>query len=121
MEIKTDKRLNKLKKVLNNFNIYAAMVYGSYIKNKEYNDIDIAVFTEKNDVIEIIKEAPGVFDIKKFNELPLYIAHRVLEEGELFYLKDKDKFYDDIFSFIREWEDFKPHYKEYLNGVKQNG
>lgn len=121
MEIKTRKKLDELKNILEDSNTYAAMVFGSYVKNSDYNDIDVAVFTEKKDLIDIIKEAPGIFDIKKFNELPLYIAHRALEEGEVFYLKDKDKFYDDVFSFIKEWEDFKPRYKEYLEGVKQNG
>ncbi|PTD94081.1 hypothetical protein C9439_04365 [archaeon SCG-AAA382B04] len=39
MEIKTRKKLDELKNILEDPNTYAAMVFGSYVKNSDYNDI----------------------------------------------------------------------------------
>jgi hypothetical protein len=43
----------------------------------------------------------------------MYIKKKVLEEGELFYCKDKSAFYGKTIKFVRRFEDFKPRYKEY--------
>lgn len=110
----------KLEEQLQESDCYAAMVFGSYARDEEFNDIDIAVFTE-NGVEDIIREVPGIFDVQRFSELPMYVRKRVLEDGELIYCSDEDRFYDEVIRFVKKYEDFEPLYREYLEGVKMRG
>jgi hypothetical protein len=52
-----------------------------------------------------------------FQNLPIFIRIRVLKEGKTIFCKDEDMLYDIAFNTIKEFEDFKKHYKEYLDGV----
>ena len=110
-------KIKELEKLIEESGAYAASVFGSYARGEEYNDIDIAVFTEGN-IDEIVREATGIFDIPWFSDLPLYIKQRVLEEGEVLFVADREKYYDDVFRTIKEYEDFRPRHNEYLEGVK---
>lgn len=112
--------LDELETVLKESDAYAAVVFGSYARGENYNDIDVAVFTEE-DVEGIVREVSSKFDIQAFNDLPMYVRKRVLEEGELVYCTDKDRFYDEVVRTIKEYEDFKPIHDEYLERVKQRG
>ncbi|MFB6209461.1 MAG: nucleotidyltransferase domain-containing protein [Candidatus Nanohaloarchaea archaeon] len=113
-------KFEKLEEILKESGAYAAMFYGSYARGEDFNDIDIAVFSDSG-VEEIVREAPGVFDIQRFSDLPMYVRKRVLEEGELFYCMDEERFYDVTIDFVRRYEDFEPLYREYLEGVKAHG
>ncbi len=117
-----DKRdtLSVLENLLPDTSVYAAMVYGSYARDEEFNDIDVALFTD-DDITSIVREAPAILDLQRFNDLPMYIRHRVLEEGELIYCSDKNRFYDTIIAFVKAYEDFKPLHDAHLTGVKQRG
>lgn len=100
--------------------VYAAIVYGSFARGEAYNDVDLAVFTD-TDLLEIAGELPDIFDVHAFHDLPLYVRHRVLKEGDLLFCTDEDRFYDEVIAFTREYEYFEPRYREYLDGVKQRG
>jgi hypothetical protein len=52
-----------------------------------------------------------------FQNLPIFIRIRVLKEGKMIFCKDEDMLYDIAFNTIKEFEDFKRHYKEYSDGV----
>ena len=110
----------KLGKIFENSDCYAAIVFGSYARGENYRDIDVAVFTD-SDIRDIVREAPAIFDIQRFSDMPMYVRHRVLDEGELFYCRDQDRFYDEVFRFVKEYEDFRPRYEDYLEGVKSRG
>lgn len=110
----------KLERQLQESECYAAMLFGSYARDEEFNDIDIAVFTD-SDIYRISGETPSVFDVSRFQDLPMYIRKQVLEEGEVIYLEDEEKFYDQVIRFVRNYERFKPIYKDYLEGVKARG
>lgn len=106
--------------------ILAVSVFGSYARGEHYRDIDICIFLKGGELgrlgmakkrLKYLSEASGNFDIQVFQQLPLYIKHRVLKEGKILFCRDQNKLYDIAHAFIREWEDFKPIYEKYLEGV----
>lgn len=113
-------RLERLEEVLGRSEAYAAMVFGSFARQEDYSDIDIAVFVDGT-TEEIVRELPAVFDIQRFDDLPLYIRKRVLEEGSLVYCDDKDRFYDNVIKTVKAYEDFRPIHEEYLEKVRSRG
>jgi hypothetical protein len=56
-------------------------------------------------------------DIQIFQQLPLYVKMRVLRDGKTIFCKNEDSLYDLSFSTIRQFENFKPRYLSYLEGV----
>ncbi len=103
--------------------ILAVVVYGSYVKNAEYNDIDVslALFRSRVGKInslqkEIEYSEPGL-DVHIFQDLPLYIQVRVLEEGKIYCVKDEDEYFDLVMYTLREWEYFKPRFELILEGA----
>lgn len=56
-------------------------------------------------------------DIHVFQQLPLYIRHRVLKDGRVLFSRDEDLLYTLAFQTARAFELFKPIYREYLNEV----
>lgn len=118
-----DGKIQELKDRLSETEVYAAFVYGSYARGESFNDIDVAVFTEEGieTVMDLSGSLPEVFDIHDFHELPMHVRHRVLEEGELIYCSDENRLYDETIRFVKEFEQFKPLYQEYLEGVRNRG
>ena len=66
--------------------------------------------------LEYLSKFPAL-DIQIFQQLPIYIRARILREGKVIYCKDEDLLYDIAILTIKEFEDFKHVYKEYLEGV----
>ncbi len=105
-------------------NILAVVAFGSFARGEKYRDVDVCiVLKEKAENaemsklrLEYLKNFPET-DIQIFQQLPLYIRIRVLKEGKIIFCRDKDTLYDAAFAAIREFEDFKPLYKSYLEGV----
>jgi predicted nucleotidyltransferase len=59
--------------------------------------------------------------ISIFQQLPLYIRKRVLQEGEILFCRDDDALYELAFQTLRELADFEPTYLEYLKAVAHAG
>lgn len=57
------------------------------------------------------------FDISIFQQLPLYIRHRVIKEGKVLFCRNEDRLYDLAVKTVKEFEDYKHHYIEYLESV----
>lgn len=112
--------LAEVEAVLQAGGAYAAIVYGSYARGEDYNDVDVAVFTDGG-LDGAIRELPTQVDLHRFQDLPMYVRHRVLAEGERLFCTDEDRFYDTVLSFVRAYEDYRPLYEEYLEGVKAGG
>lgn len=115
-----DKAIQKLKDELKQSEAYAAIIFGSYVRDEDFDDIDVAIFTDES-VDRIVREVSAVFDIQRFSDLPMYVKHRALKEGELIYCSNEDRFYDETIRFAREYEYFRPRYEDYLEGVKSRG
>ena len=133
-ERKLEKILNKAQK---DEDILAVLVYGSRVKEKQKvtpdSDLDIClVLSEKNK--EVLKKDPTFIsrkrleylsainpekiDIQLFQQLPIYVKKRILEEGELKFRRDREKLYELAYRTIKEYEDFAPRLREYLKGIK---
>lgn len=60
-------------------------------------------------------------DVRVFQQLPLYIRHRVLKEGRVLFARDEDRLYRLALRTAREYERFKPIYRHYLERVAGAG
>ncbi|RLI90080.1 MAG: nucleotidyltransferase domain-containing protein [Candidatus Altiarchaeales archaeon] len=104
--------------------ILAIILFGSFLKNNFHRDVDICLVLKRKPIqlrmskkrLEYLTNFPG-FDIQIFQQLPLYIRIRVLREGKVIYCSNESLLYDIAFQVIKEFEDFKPFYREYLRGV----
>lgn len=56
-------------------------------------------------------------DIQVFQQLPIYIKARIIKEGKNLFCKDIDALYEVVFKTIREFEDFRHIYDDYLKEV----
>jgi len=103
--------------------ILAVIVFGSYAREETYQDIDVCLVLWQSRVPavnrlqkEIAYSEHGI-DIHLFQDLPLYIRIKVLEEGIGRLVKDDDAYYDLVQITLRQWEDFRPHFEAYLEEV----
>jgi len=59
----------------------------------------------------------GDLDVQVFQQLPLYVRQRVLADGRVLHVKDLDRLYEVAFRTVREFEDFRHEYVEYLRAI----
>jgi len=106
--------------------VLAVILFGSRARGKDTpdSDIDICLVLEPRSYsdLELSKKkldylAEFDLDIQIYQQLPLYIRHRVLREGKVLFCRNEDKLYDLAFRTIREYEDFKHIYREYLEEI----
>jgi uncharacterized protein len=114
------KSLEDIKNDLSFISDYEVIIFGSYANKKADNrsDIDIAVITrekDRNRCMEIWKgilgKAPGIYDIKIFELLPLHIKASLTRNYEVVFgnrLDISEYFYD----FRKLWNDMKYRFKE---------
>ena len=102
----------------------AVILFGSFARGENFRDIDVCLVLKKKLEnlemsrirLEYLSKFPAL-DIQIFQQLPIYIRARILREGKVIYCKDEDLLYDIAILTIKEFEDFKHVYKEYLEGV----
>jgi len=102
--------------------ILAFVVYGSYARGENYNDIDICLFLYPNKtelidqkLLSYLSMFSDQFDIHIFSDLPLYIQSRVLNDGKILCNKDFNLLFDIYYNTIKEYNLFEPHLKNYLD------
>lgn len=108
--------------------IIAVLLFGSYTKSKHYRDIDICVVLDKKYPNLVMSKkrlkytslSPSKFDIRIFQQLPLYIRKRILKDGKIILSNNEELLYDIAFSTIKEFEMYKKAYYGYLESM-QNG
>lgn len=114
-----------LQKAKDDTDVLALILFGSAVRNESnsLSDVDVCVLLNKNyDALAMSHKrleylSISDFDISIFQQLPLYIKHRVMKEGKVLFCRDEDNLYKLIFRTIKEFEDFKPIYNEYLKGI----
>lgn len=114
-----------IKKAKNDKDVIAVGMFGSHARNEPYRDIDICIFLkpQRYKPIELsIKKLTYTqenqkIDVQVFQQLPLYIRKRILEEVKIMYSKDEDSLYDLCFMTLRDFEHFRYYYEDYLEGV----
>ncbi|MBI2043534.1 nucleotidyltransferase domain-containing protein [Candidatus Pacearchaeota archaeon] len=114
-----------IEKINNDKKIIAVLLFGSYARGENYRDIDICIVLDKKySGKEMFKEAvkyssllPDKFDVKIFQQLPVYIRKRILEEGKILICKNEELLYEIAFSTIKEFDDFKEIYRSYIKNA----
>ena len=106
-------------------NILAVALFGSYARGERFRDIDIALFLNKklsNIEMSRIKLKysslfSSKFDVKVFQQLPVYIRIQILKESKVLLCKDYDSLYGTAFLTIKEFDSYKKIYDMYLENV----
>ncbi len=119
------KKQNEIQKLLQKGredpNIAAVLLYGSRARSEEtpFSDVDVCLISRKKPSIqEKLKYLEYDLDLHFFRDLPLYIRKRVIQEGKILLSKDDPFLYDLAYRTIRDFEDFKPYYYQYLKAVE---
>jgi hypothetical protein len=106
--------------------ILAVFLFGSAARGEqtERSDIDLCLVLQPAryaslELSRIKLEYLGEvdLDVQVFQQLPLYVRHRVLREGRVVFSRDDDVLYDLAFRTARAFERFKPIYQTYLDEV----
>lgn len=111
------------KEVLKDKEIVAAILFGSF-PQEGFSDIDVCIvlYPGKYENLYLsekrlkLMEALGDFDIQIFQQLPMYVRIRVLK-GKVLFCRDEKILYEVAIQTIKEFEDYKKIYDEYLRGV----
>ncbi len=115
--------LEKIKKLEGFENVEFIILYGSSLKSemREGSDIDLCIYfngsLEEAGVFRfkaLSEVANDLFDIQIFENLPLYVQIEVLG-GKILYVKNLTFLYGVAYKTIREFEDFKPRFYDYIN------
>ncbi len=128
MKIKSVLNKELQESILEDKQIIAALVFGSYVLNIPYRDIDIClVLDKKYSNIELGRKkllystlAKKPLEIHIFQQLPIYIRKRILKEGKLIFCKNQPLLYEIAFSTIKEFEFYKKIYFNYLKEMQND-
>ena len=97
-------------------------LYGSVAHGKSHagSDIDICIYHDgtEQEAYQFLLSAmstinSNILDVKLFRQLPLYIRIEVFK-GRLLYSKDDSRVYEIAYDTIKEYEEFKPRFFDYI-------
>lgn len=109
-------------------NITFAYIFGSFVRDEKFSDIDIGVFVSKEssreslnfefDLEEEIQSFTHVpVDVRIINHAPLSFVYHVIKEGILIKDKDASKRADFEGMIFKKYLDFAFYRKQYLKEV----
>jgi len=106
--------------------ILAVMLFGSRARGEEHtaSDTDICLVLNAGirDPLELSKTKHAYLsmfdlDLNVFQQLPLYLRHRVLREGRVLFCRDEGRLYDLAYRTAQRFEDFRHIHESYLQEV----
>ncbi|MGB9750194.1 MAG: nucleotidyltransferase domain-containing protein [Caldisericia bacterium] len=109
-----------------------SLIFGSFLENLPFEDIDIGIylkkdFLEKNNKIEYIIELGLILenklkgfeiDLVILNELETNFLYHVFKEGKLLFARDKEKYYDLVIYVVESYLDYKIFRDNLLKSLK---
>ncbi len=112
--------------------VLAVILYGSQARQEASpgSDVDVCLVLAPDrgtraDQTRVqtayLEFAGGGLDIRIFQQLPLYIRRRILQEGRTVYCRDEDAMYQLSYRTAQQFADFKPIYEAYLAEVAGAG
>jgi len=125
------KNINKFEKEIIKNKIYKNLsqkkeiefvqIFGSFLSNLPFEDIDIGVYLNEDflkrvnkleyiiDLSIILEEKikEYEFDVIILNDMPFSFLYHIFKEGELIFTKDEEKYYDYILYIINNYLDMK--------------
>ena len=121
---KIESFLEKTRKFSEFKKVIAVILYGSSIeKNRKPNDTDLCFVFEGNKKenidfkMNLLKIAPDGFDIQMFSLLPAYLKIQILK-GRIVDMRNQEKMYALALETIKEFNDFKKSYLDYISKKK---
>ena len=115
-----DQIYNDFSNVIEKKDILGILLYGSFTKDKNTNksDVDICIVAPNEDlhqllsfILQNINVSAKKYDVRIFNELPLYIKIHIIEDGLLIYSSNKLDLYEFFFIYRKLWDDQKHRQK----------
>jgi len=98
------------------------ILYGSASEERdsENSDVDLCIGYEGDEEeasrfrYDILSELfADKYDVQIFQLLPIYVKKEVLK-GEVLYCRDKRELYDMAYQSVKEFDDFKRRYYDYI-------
>jgi uncharacterized protein len=120
MEKQLKEFFKKAKKIKEFSKIDGVMLYGSYLENKNFHDIDLCIFytATKKEMFDLRKKLLGIshekFDIQIFGLLPLYVQINVLK-GKLIFYNNYHNVYGEAVKTIKDYRFFETRYLDYIS------
>jgi uncharacterized protein len=112
--------MQKLREIPDFHSVKFVILYGSRAAGNanRMSDYDFAIYFEgnKDERYGFLKKAAidKKFDVKIFQDLPLYIKKDVLK-GNVIYAEDEGFVYDTAYRIIKDFERFKKYYYDYIS------
>jgi predicted nucleotidyltransferase len=117
-----------LEAITNDEAILAVILFGSRARGDStaMSDYDVCLVLHPNHATQDDQVAVRLrympfqgdrLDLRIFQQLPIYVRHRVLKEGQVLFDRDEDLLYAVACRTATIFEDFKPFYRDYLSQV----
>ncbi|MBI4728479.1 MAG: nucleotidyltransferase domain-containing protein [Acidobacteria bacterium] len=104
--------------------VLAVFLFGSRARGEatSRSDVDVCLVLSRGATVDptevrVRYAGSSAADVHVFQRLPLYVRTRVLREGRTLLVKDEDALYELAIRTAQAYEDFKPHYRRYLEAV----
>lgn len=127
MSMSTDGKLEKLIETAEQDSaILAVLLFGSRARGEEHeaSDTDVCLVLKSGpyDELHLSKKKHQYLskfdlDVQVFQQLPLYMRHRVLRDGRVLFVRDEELLYETAFRAAQQYEDFRHLHEAYLKEV----
>jgi predicted nucleotidyltransferase len=107
----------------------AVALYGSYVNGRHsaISDIDLCIVLtpglRKAENVNRVRlkylqvAADDAVDVQVFQQLPLNIRSMILRDGKMLLVRDEATLYELASETVKDIEDFRKHYDEYLAAI----
>jgi predicted nucleotidyltransferase len=109
--------------------VLAVILYGSVARGEAgpRSDVDLCLVLDPSVTRET--DGPDIrlayldasqsdrVEVRLFQQLPIYVRQRVLQDGKVLFCRDEPRLYDLAYRTVQAYEDFRPRYHRYLDEI----